>query len=59
MTVQFDTQRDDRGWTVVDLLTRRPVLLGGSPQSGLPFLEADDLAHRLNRRRLAGNRSIL
>ena len=39
MTVQFDTQRDDRGWTVVDLLTRRPVMLGGAAQSGLSFLD--------------------
>jgi hypothetical protein len=59
MTVQFDTQRDDRGWTVVDLLTRRPVMLGGAPQCGLSFLDADDLAHRLNRRRLSGGRSLL
>jgi len=59
MSLQFETQRDDRGWTVVDLVTGRPVILGGAAQSGLSFLDADDLAHRLNRRRLAGDRSIL
>lgn len=59
MTVQFDTRRDDHGWTVVDLLTGQPVIIGCAPQSGLSFLDADDLAHRLNRRRLTGDRSIL
>jgi len=59
MPTQYDTQRDDRGWTVVDLLTGQPVIVGSAPQSGLPFLDADDLADRLNRRRLTGDRSIL
>jgi len=57
MSVQFDTQKDERGWTVVDRLTGRPVIVGGAAQFGLSFLDADDLAHRLNRRRLAGEKA--
>lgn len=59
MTVQFDTQRDDHGWTVFDRLTGRPVVIGLAVQCGLSFLDADDLADRLNRRRLAGDRSLV
>jgi hypothetical protein len=59
MTVQYDTRRDDDGWTVFDRRTGSVVVLQGACQSGLPWIEADDLVERLNRRHLEGNRSIL
>lgn len=59
MTVQYDTRHDDLGWTVFDRSTGRIVALQGSDQSGLTWIEADDLVARLNRRRLEGDRSIL
>ncbi len=59
MTVQYDTRRDDLGWTVFDRWTGQVVVLLGADQSGLPWTEADDLVGRLNRRRVEGDRSIL
>jgi hypothetical protein len=59
MMIRFDTRRDARGWTVFDRWTGRPVVVSRAVQEGLAFVEADDLAHRLNRRRLDGERSIL
>ncbi|MGA0605365.1 hypothetical protein ACO2Q0_05130 [Phenylobacterium sp. VNQ135] len=59
MTRQYDTRRDARGWTVFDRWTGETVMLGLCAQAGLSWLDADDLAERLNRRRLAGDRSIL
>jgi hypothetical protein len=59
MTAQFDLRRDERGWTVFDRWTGCEVVLQGAVQTGLTWLEADDLIERLNRRRSDGDRSIL
>jgi len=59
MALQYDTRRDDRGWTVFDRWTGQAVMLNSAEQSGLAWLEANDLVERLNRRRLEGDRSIL
>jgi hypothetical protein len=59
MTVQFDTRRDEHGWTVFERETGLPVTVGCASQSGLSFADADDLTHRLNFRRIAGDRSLL
>lgn len=59
MKVQFDTRRDPHGWTVFDRWTGRPVVVGRAVQQGLAFIDADDLAFRLNRRRLGDDRTIL
>ena len=59
MALQFDTRRDAKGWTVFDRWTGRAVILGPAAQEGLPFVAAADLAHKLNRRRLDGDRTIL
>jgi len=59
LSIQYDVRRDARGWTVFDRWTGKTVMLGLSSQDGLPWADADDLAHRLNRRRLGGDRSIL
>ena len=57
--IQYDTRRDARGWTGFDRWTGQTVMLGFSAQAGLSWVEADDLAHRLNRRRLKGDRTLL
>lgn len=59
MPLQYDTRRDARGWTVFDRWTGRTVILGRAPQEALSWVDADELAERLNRRRLTGDRSIL
>ena len=59
MNIQFDTRRDPHGWTVFDRWTGRPVVVAWTAQQGLAFMDADDLAHRLNQRRHSGDRTIL
>lgn len=59
MTVQYDTRRDLAGWTVFDRWTGQAVVIQGSEQSGLGWIDADELVERLNRRRLDGDRSVL
>lgn len=59
VTLQYEARRDAAGWTVFDRWTGRTVVLGARPQSGLPQAVADELAERLNRRRLDGVRTIL
>ena len=59
MAVQYDTRRDEHGWTVFDRWTGRAVVLHGGEQAGLPWAAAQELARRLNRRHLEGDRSIL
>lgn len=59
MTVQYDTRRDRLGWTVFDRWTGRAVVIHGLEQSGLGWIDADELVERLNRRRLGGERSVL
>jgi hypothetical protein len=59
MDIQFDTRRDAHGWTVFDRWTGRIVVVARAAQQGMSFIEADDLAHKLNRRRLDGDRTIL
>lgn len=59
LSIQYDVRRDARGWTVFDRRTGEAVVLGLSAQDGLPWVDADDLAHRLNRRRLGGARGGL
>jgi hypothetical protein len=59
VAVQFDTRRDDHGWSVFDRWTGRVVVLNGADQAGLAWVDADDLVERLNYRRLDGDRSIL
>jgi hypothetical protein len=59
MIVQFDTRRDGGGWTVFDRWTGQAVVLNGAEQTGLAWVDADQLVERLNSRRLEGDRSIL
>jgi hypothetical protein len=59
MAIQFDTRRDETGWTVFDRWTGYDVVLQGAAQTGLTWLEACDLIERLDRRRDDGDRSIL
>jgi hypothetical protein len=59
MPVQYDIRRDEAGWSVFDRWTGQVVILQGAVQSGLPEVDAGDLADRLNRRRYDGDRRIL
>lgn len=59
MVMRYDCRRDAVGWTVFDRWTGRAVIIGGAKQAGLDRAEADDLADRLNQRRLDGDRRIL
>jgi hypothetical protein len=59
LSVQYDTRRDADGWTVFDRWTGRAVVISAAEQAGLSWIDANELAERLNRRRLAGDRSIL
>lgn len=59
MIVRYDARRDQHGWTVFDRSTGQVIVIGGAEQSALPWIDADELAERLNRRRLDGDRSIL
>lgn len=58
MTTHYDTRRDPRGWTVFDRWTGQPVTLCGAEQSGMSWIEADDLIERLGRRAAGSDRSI-
>ena len=59
MSVRYDFRRDALGWTVFDRYTGKPVVLNGSPQSGMSWIEAEELIQRLQRRCDGGDRSIL
>ena len=59
MSIRYDCRRDETGWTAFDRWTGRVVVLTGAEQTGLAWSEANELVERLNRRRLAGDRSIL
>ncbi|WP_374469038.1 hypothetical protein [Phenylobacterium sp.] len=59
MSHQYDARPDRSGWTVFDRSTGETVVLARALQSGLGWMDAADLLERLNRRRLAGDRSIL
>ncbi len=58
-TNRYDSRRDPLGWTVFDRWTGRPVVLLHCKQSGMTWIEAEDLIGRLGRRAEAGDRSIL
>ncbi len=57
--IQYDCRRDAQGWTVFDRWTGRTVIVERAEQCGLDWSAALDLARRLNRRCLDGDRSIL
>jgi hypothetical protein len=59
MAIRYDARRDARGWTVFDRWTGRAVVVARAAQVGLTYVEAEQLAERLNRRGPAGDRSIL
>jgi hypothetical protein len=59
IAVQYDARRDSEGWTVFDRWTGKTVVLTGVAQIGLAWLEADDLADRLNHRGQGGDRRVL
>lgn len=56
---RYDSRRDSAGWTVFDRWTGHAVALRGAEQSGLTWIEAENLIERLARRAPGGDRSIL
>lgn len=49
MQRRLDLREDPDGWTVFDLFTGWPSVVGGAPQTGLDIQDADDLAELLDR----------
>ena len=47
--MRYDMRPDRVGWTVFDIATGRPVVLGGQALTGLEEAAADELVDLLNR----------
>jgi hypothetical protein len=47
MVERFDIRQDDRGWTVLDACTSRPLIIMEVPQVGLDVQDALDLVDAL------------
>lgn len=58
MTLQYETRRDDAGWTVFDRWTGMIVILNRVPLVGLPAFLADEFVERLNSEQGRGDRTI-
>lgn len=58
MLARYDIRRDPEGWTVFDVWTAEPVVIG-APQVGLGLEAACDLADLLSRRAARGLRDVL
>ena len=48
MLERFDIRQDDRGWTVLDIATCRPLIIMQVPQVGLDVRDALDLVDALD-----------
>lgn len=48
MSAHFDIKRDAAGWSVFDRWTGKTVVLGSIAQIGLAFVNAVELARKLN-----------
>jgi len=49
MRKRFDLREDPDGWTVFDLFTGWPAVVGGVAQTGLDIQDADEMAELLDR----------
>ena len=49
MQKRFDLRDDPEGWTVFDLFTGWPAVVGGVAQTGLDIQDADEMAELLDR----------
>lgn len=59
MFARYDIRPDAKGWTVFDVWTGKPVVIGSRRQQGLSLAEADALAVHLSRRASDRVREIL
>jgi len=58
MIERFDIRQDERGWTVLDASTSRPVAIMSVPQVGLDIQHALDLVDVLYKPTLQEPRSF-
>ena len=58
MLARYDIRRDPDGWTVYDIWTGEPVVVGVA-QTGLTLEAACDLADLLSQRAARGLRDVL
>jgi hypothetical protein len=59
LSCHYDIREDDTGWSVYDVWTGEPVVIGLTPQTGMDIQDADELADLLNLRADRGERTIL
>lgn len=58
MTERYDIREDNEGWTVFDIFTGQPAVIGGVPQVGLDIQDASDLAELLDRPAMRTDRNL-
>jgi len=58
MTKRHDVREDREGWTVFDVFTGEPVVIGMVTQTGLDVQDANELAELLDLKTLAGGRAL-
>ena len=56
---RYDLREDAEGWTVFDIWTGEPVVVGMVLQIGLDIQDADELAEWLTRFSDRGDRTVL
>jgi hypothetical protein len=62
--MRYDMRADNKGWTVYDVATGRPVILDGVLLTGIDYEDADTLVNLLNAmdtqniRKLVGTRGL-
>jgi len=55
---RYDIREDNDGWTVFDIFTGQPVVIGLVPQVGLDIQDADELAELLDHKAFASDRAL-
>ena len=58
MASRYDIREDNDGWTVFDIFTGQPVVIGLVPQVGLDIQDADELAELLDHKAFASDRAL-
>ena len=59
MRLRYDLRKDLAGWTVFDVWTGQPVVIGGRVQNCLEREDADELVSLLNDQARRGDRVVL
>ena len=58
MNERYAIEQDREGWTVFDVFTGQPVVIGGVPQTGLDIQDASDLAELLDKPAMRADRNL-